>query len=1316
MKSIAAYTGLLLLWLVQLLPAQTAPLVITTTSVPNGAVGQFYNVQINVTGGVQPYIFSATNNIPPGLSMSTGGILSGTPLQPGNYRLVAVVHDSAQHSASQIYQISIGQVPLTVPVTTLPTATIGVPYSTTVNASGGTPPYTYSSQGNVGLSIQSNGQITGTVPAGTAPGTYPIDVTVTDNAGASYATVLQLPVVASLRFLTTSPLPPAFEGSAYSTSFQATGGTGTYTYSATGLPAYLTLSPQGVLSGTPPSGAAANVPITVTVTSGNVSASANFIVPVQPPQISFQTTALPNGMETVPYSATLQAGGGTGPYTFTATGAPSWLMVSSAGVLSGTPPIGSAGATNIAFTATDARGATKTAVLTLLITAVHGNLTISSPTPLPGATVGVPYAFALSAIGGAGPYTWSGTGLPSGLNITSRTGLLVGTPTAPGDYFITVQATDKNQNVAFAALELVVSPGQVTILTTSPLATGQLMTAYLLQFDATGADPKTWSIVGGSLPAGLTFSSDGILSGTPTSAGNSTFTVKVVDANGLTASMLFQMTVNGAGGFLVLSEGSLAFQAVANGSAPTPQNIAAISTAPNQLNFTVTSHAPWISVNPVSSITPSKITVSVDQTGLGVGTYMDTLVVTSPGQVQNIPVVLNVTALGGGLIVEPASVDLIGDVTSSLTQTLFIRNTSGAPVDFTVSADQPWINLDQLSGTVPATGTSAVTLTIPAGALPVGGYSGLIHVDSSISAITVPVSVLLSGEPQIYLETQGVLLESRSGNGVSGPKVRTFRVLTSTVNSLSYTVKQIGGAPWLTLQTPTGTTSLQQPGVLAFTTDAAALSPGAYYARFEVTSPGAVNSPQEFVVILNVMPAGASLPTPNPFPAGLVFAPKNGFPSSQPTQVFTSSDTPLSFQASTSTVTGGNWLTTDITAGTVSTYMPAVLQVTADPTGLAPGVYRGGVHLSINNLAVRTVNVTLIVPRITSAGGAFTRPADASCKPANLVVTQTGLPGNFSTPASWPRSISVRLFDDCGNVVPNGQVVAEFSNGDVPQFLRVNDAINGVYANDWVPVHPLSQITITTRAVAPGLANGTAQVTGSVTPNNAPTLAQNGTLHNLNPVVGGPLAPGTIVQIFGTNLAAAATQATMLPLPLDLDNTSVLIQGQSVPLYYVSPNQINAQLPTNLVPGRQYQILVTANGALTEPRPFNTQTVTPGVARFANGEIIAQHSDFSLVTPQNPAKPGEFLVIYLAGLGPTNQNVPDGSASPATPLATITGTPMVAVNNEPALVIFAGLTPGLVGLYQINFQVPTDAPSGSLKIEITENGASAQTSVLVVSP
>jgi adhesin/invasin len=222
-------------------------------------------------------------------------------------------------------------------------------------------------------------------------------------------------------------------------------------------------------------------------------------------------------------------------------------------------------------------------------------------------------------------------------------------------------------------------------------------------------------------------------------------------------------------------------------------------------------------------------------------------------------------------------------------------------------------------------------------------------------------------------------------------------------------------------------------------------------------------------------------------------------------------------------------------------------------------------------------------------------------------------------------------------------------------------------------------------------------------------------LHNLNPRTGAALAPGTVVQIQGENLASSTTIAG-LPLPTEVEGTSVLIGGYEAPLYYVSPTQINAQLPFELEATKQYPVIVVANGAIATPDSVRMAPVQPGVAAFPDGRIIAQHADdFRLVTPEAPARPGETIVVYLAGMGRTDQIVATGEPSPAgEPLARVRAPASATLDGEPVRILYAGLTPGGVGLYQINWVVPESARSGELRLAITQNGEEANAATVPV--
>jgi uncharacterized protein (TIGR03437 family) len=222
------------------------------------------------------------------------------------------------------------------------------------------------------------------------------------------------------------------------------------------------------------------------------------------------------------------------------------------------------------------------------------------------------------------------------------------------------------------------------------------------------------------------------------------------------------------------------------------------------------------------------------------------------------------------------------------------------------------------------------------------------------------------------------------------------------------------------------------------------------------------------------------------------------------------------------------------------------------------------------------------------------------------------------------------------------------------------------------------------------------------------------------------LSPGTIAQVYGTGLAPSAVSTGSAPLPITFNNTYALVGSTQAPLYSLSGGQINIQIPYEATATQQVPIVLSVNNALTLPLMLNIVPATPGVLSANDGptppsvqngaHIIAQHSaDGSLVTTASPAKPGEYLVMYLVGMGATNPAVASGVETPTAPLSKVVDEPTVTVGSQTSTLLFAGLTPGFVGLYQIDFQVPPGAASGELVVTVTQNGVAANPTLLVVS-
>jgi hypothetical protein len=360
-------------------------------------------------------------------------------------------------------------------------------------------------------------------------------------------------------------LAEAIEGQAYGQQLAAVGGSGGYTWviAAGSLPSGLTLSPTGLISGTPVGAGTSSFHVRAT-DSGGRSATADLSIPVVQ-ALAVHTSMLSDAEVGQNFAAQLQVVGGRGTLDWSLTGgAASWLSVSSAGVLAGTPV--AAGASTVTVAVVDESGQQATRQLTIVVRAPLAVAAIS----LPAATQGRAYAAQLVATGGDGVYTWAleGGALPTGVVLTAG-GAVTGTPAIGGEFTFTAQVTDGADRVATRSLSLTVE--RAPTIQTGSLPAGDVGEPYAAQLVATGGTGAyTWSVTDGTLPAGLTLSASGAISGTPTVVGSSTFTVRVSDEAAATHSRAFTLiiatiealsngvAVTGIGG----EEGSLRYYAI----------------------------------------------------------------------------------------------------------------------------------------------------------------------------------------------------------------------------------------------------------------------------------------------------------------------------------------------------------------------------------------------------------------------------------------------------------------------------------------------------------------------------------------------------------------------------------------------------------------------------------------------------------------------------------------------------------------------------------------------------------------------------------
>jgi adhesin/invasin len=214
-------------------------------------------------------------------------------------------------------------------------------------------------------------------------------------------------------------------------------------------------------------------------------------------------------------------------------------------------------------------------------------------------------------------------------------------------------------------------------------------------------------------------------------------------------------------------------------------------------------------------------------------------------------------------------------------------------------------------------------------------------------------------------------------------------------------------------------------------------------------------------------------------------------------------------------------------------------------------------------------------------------------------------------------------------------------------------------------------------------------------------------------------APGAIMTIFGTNLSDAVYQAQSYPLPTTLGPTSVTANGIPVPLFYVSPTQINFQMPSG-VPATGIAVTVS-NGAV--PSQYSQRASTPHITPlnqvdpglFLNsGRAAALNQDLTPATPAAPIPAGGYVLLFFTGQGPISPSLADGTAAPATPLSLITGIVQVMIGGKPAQVSYAGVAPGFAGLSQINAIIPTGLTPGDQPVFISTNGVSSNAGLITV--
>lgn len=505
------------------------------------------------------------------ITVNGTAVASGSSTAPINLAVgsnsVSVVVTAADGQTIKSYAISVTRAEAA-PVANNVSATVAANSSNnaiTLSITGTATSVAVASAASHGTATASGTSITYTPTAGYS-GSDSFTYTASNGSGTSAAATVTLTV--SRPTLTVTPasgaLPGGQVGTAYSQTITGSGGSAPYTYSATGLPAGLSLNTAaGTISGTPT--AAGSYTLSVVVTDANgATGSANYTlsIAVQPPVAGPVSLSVASNSRNNPVTLNLSGGAAT---SVAVASLPTYGTATASGLsITYTPASGYAGADSFSYIATNASGTSAAATVTLSVSAVALTFTPASGA-LPAGQVGNGYSTSLQASGGTAPYRYAATGLPAGVNLDVASGQLSGTPTAAGTYSVSVTATDNAGNTGSASYSLTIGvAAPVAAATSATVAANSSNNVVTLALSGGAATSVT--VV--SAPShGVAMASGTSIRYTPNAgyAGSDSFTYSASNASGTSAAASVSITVTASA--LVLTPAAGALPAASVGSA-----------------------------------------------------------------------------------------------------------------------------------------------------------------------------------------------------------------------------------------------------------------------------------------------------------------------------------------------------------------------------------------------------------------------------------------------------------------------------------------------------------------------------------------------------------------------------------------------------------------------------------------------------------------------------------------------------------------------------------------------------------------------------
>ena len=740
-----------------------------------------------------------------------------------------------------------------------------------------------------------------------------------------------------------------------------------------------------------------------------------------------------------------------------------------------------------------------------------------------------------------------------------------------------------------------------------------------------------------------------------------------------------------------LSQNSITIRHQIGTAAPSAQNISVLTSSGTPQQFTASTSTPWISlVRPFDGVPGASLTecgILVQPAGLTAGTYTGTVTVTVAGlPPQDLPVALVVTTTPA-LNAYPSLV-LMDDVSRTAVP-VTVASTGSVNLPFTAAVISPaaGIHVYPTAGSTTG-GFQVLVVTADTAGLAAGTYLATITltVQGSGATFNIPVRLSASGTAAAaasVLSTSSVALTAVAGEAPPWQTVNVATVPGPDGTTQAFTAAATSSGGWLSVAPFSG----NAPALITLTASTTAVPPGSYKGAVTITSLATgTSSTIDVTYTLSAKVIRAE-------PASLEFAQaaKSVAPQAQTLQI--TGNAPSSF----SVAGRPSW----ISVNPLTALTPAVLSVSADPTGLGPGTYKGSVRLSGPNQL--DVPVSLVIPE---------------------------LPATTATPAS------MSFAHELGGPAPGPQSLSIGSTGASFKFTATA-AVSPESGLSWLKVAPATgttpaslAVSVDTTRIVQGQYVGAitiASLDGSAQPKTvavtltvrSPTIVARELL-NAATLAPTAVSPGQIVTITGTGLGPAAG-AVARPtgagaIETQLAGVRVMFDGIPAPLLFVRDDQINAIAPYALYGRASTRLQIEFGGSFSVPLEFKVVDVAPGIftaAGSGQGQAAALNADFTTNSIANPAPRGGVIMVFGTGEGQTDPPGQDGriiQTDLRRPLLAVTA----RIGGRPAEILYAGSAPTLVsGSLQVNVRIPEDIDAGSVPIDIQVGGVASQSRVTI---